>query len=212
MPRRTTDYRGLTEPNRVRLLGAVQEHPDRSLKELAEAVGLHVNTVRDHLGVLIAEGLVSSRPRPCGTRGRPPTVYRAVDDAQMNPAARKRIDEARRLGPVLRRIGMSCRPQRVRDLGEDAGDQFETLFEHLDDSGLEPVADETELRVSLAACPHLQLDGDERTMACAVHARLLRDILAQVPGPLTIDEVEPFLTPDSCELRLLAARSSAQTA
>ncbi|MBE8146616.1 winged helix-turn-helix transcriptional regulator [Brevibacterium casei] len=72
MPRRTTDYRGLTEPNRVRLLGAVQEHPDRSLKELAEAVGLHVNTVRDHLGVLIAEGLVSSRPRPCGTRGRPP--------------------------------------------------------------------------------------------------------------------------------------------
>lgn len=212
MPRRTTDYRGLTELNRVRLLGAVQEHPDLSLKELAEAVGLHINTVRDHLGVLSAEGLVSARPRPCGTRGRPPTVFRAVDDAEMNPAAQKRIDQARTLGPVLRRIGMTCQPERVRELGEDAGEQFETLVEHLDDSGLEPVADETDLRVSLAACPHLQLDGDKRTMACAVHARLLRDILAQVPGPLTIDEVEPFLTPNSCELRLLAARPAAQPA
>ncbi|MBE8146615.1 hypothetical protein IOD13_11215 [Brevibacterium casei] len=130
----------------------------------------------------------------------------------MNPAARKRIDEARRLGPVLRRIGMSCRPQRVRDLGEDAGDQFETLLEHLDDCGLEPVADETE-RASRS--PRARTSSSTVTSGPWRVPSMrgpLRDILAQVPGPLTIDEVEPFLTPDSCELRLLAARTSAQTA
>lgn len=209
MPRRTTDYRGLTEINRVRILGVIQDHPDLTLKALAEAVGLHVNTTRDHLGVLIDEGFVSSRPRPCGSRGRPPIVYRAVDDAGMNAAARRRIDHVREVGPVLRRIGMACQPARVRELGDDAGEQFDTLVEHLDDSGLEPVADDTDLRVSLAACPHLQLDGAERTMACTVHARLLRDILAQVPGPLEIDGVEPFRTQNTCELRLLAEESHA---
>ncbi|MFC9443025.1 MULTISPECIES: winged helix-turn-helix transcriptional regulator [Brevibacterium] len=212
MPRRTTDYRGLTELSRVRLLGAVQQGPDRTLKDLAEAVGLHINTVRDHLGVLIDEGLVSARPRPSGTRGRPPTVYRAVDDAEMNPAAKSRIERAKALGPVLARVGYSCVPESVRRLGDGAGEQFDALVDHLDDSGLEPVADDTGLGIALAACPHLELVGDERTMACAVHARLLHDVLAQVPGPLRVAEVKPFLTATTCELRLQATGHQAQPA
>lgn len=204
MPRRTTDYRGLAELNRVRLLGAVQQKPGRTLKALAEALGLATSTARDHLGVLAAEGLVSVESRPTGTRGRPPTIYCPVDDPEMNPAAKSRIDRARALGPVLDRVGYSCVPGPVRDLGVEAGEQYGVLVDHLDDSGLEPVADETGLCVSLSACPHLDLVGDERAMACAVHARLLRDVLAQVAGPLRVDEVEPFVTSNTCRLRLLA--------
>ena len=103
VPRRVSDFRGLAESSRVRLLGAVQTRPDSTLKELADQVGLHVNTVRDHLRALEHEGFVFSRRLATGTRGRPPLVYAPVADASTNPAAQERVDGATERGDELRR-------------------------------------------------------------------------------------------------------------
>jgi predicted ArsR family transcriptional regulator len=46
--------------------------------QLAEAVGLHVSTVRFHLGVLGRAGLVTGHPQRRGTEGRPRSVYGAT--------------------------------------------------------------------------------------------------------------------------------------
>ena len=87
MPRRVNDYRGRAEVSRVLLLGAVQNHPGSRLKELANEVGLHINTARDHLRVLIDEGFIFLQPESTGARGRPPMVYHPVDDPEANAAA-----------------------------------------------------------------------------------------------------------------------------
>lgn len=46
--------------------------------DLAAAVGLHPNTAREHLDVLVAEGLVERLPGPRTGRGRPRALYVAV--------------------------------------------------------------------------------------------------------------------------------------
>lgn len=207
MPRRVNDFRGLAEVSRVKLLGAVQKRPGSRLKELADEVGLHVNTARDHLRILIEEGFVCLEPAATGTRGRPPMVYRPVDDPESNGAARDRIDRAREHRRLLGRLANvdAGQPAALEELGEDAGAQFDVLYEHLDDSGMEPVADEEEMRISLAPCPHYRMVGDEREIACAIHANLVRSLLGQVPGPLELDRLLPFTSADTCQIMLRGA-------
>src|SRR5690625_5511697 len=90
MPRRTTDYRGLTEQSRVRLLHAVQRAPARCLKDLAAEADVHINTARDHLRILESEGFVFSAPVDTGKRGRPPMGYWPVQRSEHSPAAQDR--------------------------------------------------------------------------------------------------------------------------
>ena len=44
--------------SRLLILGEVQRAPGRDIEAIASAVGLHVNTARDHLATLEDEGLI----------------------------------------------------------------------------------------------------------------------------------------------------------
>ena len=208
MPRRVNDLRGLAEVSRVLLLGAVQKHPGSRLKDLAAEVGLHINTARDHLHVLVDEGFICQRAESSGTRGRPPMVYLPVDDPDTNAAAAERIARAREHHETLRRIvaDEDLRPAALDGLGDVAGAQFDVLYEHLDDSGMEPEPDDEELRISLAPCPHYRMVGEDRAIACGVHANLVRDLLKQVPGPLELDRLHPYVSADRCQILLRQRR------
>ncbi|WP_455132628.1 winged helix-turn-helix domain-containing protein [Microbacterium aurum] len=74
------------------------ERPGISLAELSEETGLHANTLRDHVRVLIAEGIIRSETeRPAHPRtpaGR--VLPRARDDRQRDGAAPRRPSEAPR--------------------------------------------------------------------------------------------------------------------
>lgn len=48
---------------------------------LADEVGLHVNTAREHLDQLVASGFVAREPEQRRTRGRPRLLYRALERA-----------------------------------------------------------------------------------------------------------------------------------
>lgn len=204
MPRRVNDFRGLAEVSRVLLLGAVQNRPGSRLKELAEEAGLHINTARDHLRVLIDEGFVYLQSESTGERGRPPIVYHPVDDPESNAAAAERIDRAREHHEVLCRLapGAELRPAELDELGDEAGAQFDLLYEHLDDSGMEPEPDAEDLRISLAPCPHYRMVGEERAIACGIHAKIVRDLLSQVPGPLELDRLQPYVEETRCQILL----------
>lgn len=201
MPRRRTDFRGLAESSRVRLLRQVQASPGSTVQLLAERTGLHVNTVRDHLRALEAEGLVAAEACPTGGRGRPPITYRAVVDPDANPVARRRIARATEHGDALRRIASPSDPDEGlgdQGLSDDALHQLDTLYTHLDDAGLEPELDDRRLEVGLVPCPYFRIVHEDRDLACAVHAQIIRDTLAQVPGPLRLRELRPFVGPAAC--------------
>lgn len=200
MPRRVTDFRGLAETSRVRLLGAVQDAPGSTLKELVDRTGLHLNTARDHLGRLADEGLVAVGTRPPTGRGRPAAVYSPVVDPASNPAAEQRVIRSRKTITRLR----ATIPAADEDatLGRQAAQQLDVLYEHLSDTGLEPEPAEDPLQVKLVPCPFFRIVSEDQEFACEVHRQLLRDTLAQVPGPLALDELEPFTEPRQCLVRL----------
>jgi predicted ArsR family transcriptional regulator len=153
------------------------------LRELAERTGLHENTVRDHLVVLEAEGLVTRQTVRSGTRGRPPETYHPVRDTPRNPEAARRVDRAAQHGDLLRRIHADT-PRGGLDV--DALHQIDTLYEHLDDSGFQPELDDTALGIDLVPCPFNTLVGSEQELVCRVHSQLIRDTLSQVPGPVRL--------------------------
>lgn len=200
MPRRVEDYRGLTHLSRLRLLHAVQLAPGSRLAELADRTGLHQNTAREHLAVLEREGLVTRRTEAVGGRGRPPAIYEPVDDVEHSPAAGRRAAEAGERGDRLRRISPALDHGDTR--GEEAEHQLDTLYEHLDDAGFEPSLDEESLTLDVSPCRYLTaMDEDCRTV-CSVHVRLIDQHLRQVPGPVELREVTPFVTDTRCTISL----------
>lgn len=206
MPRRIGDFRGLTQPSRLRLLREVHAQPGATLQELADATDLHVNTAREHLQVLEDEGFVVSARDRRGDRGRPPAVYRPVRSRGDSPAAARRIDESVVRGELLRRIAPEL--DVAGDFDADAIRQLDVLIDHLDDAGLSPDLDAEQLRVDLSPCASYPLDPTHRTLVCDVHAELARDILEQVQGPIEMDRLDPFTAPSRCELHLRRAEAS----
>lgn len=198
MARRTEDFRGLTQPSRLRLMAEIQAKPGLLLRELAERTGLHENTVRDHLVVLEAEGLLTRQTRHAGTRGRPPESYHPVDRAESNVEAVRRVQQAAQHGDLLRRMNVDTATPRLDD---DALHQIDALYEHLDDSGFQPQLDD-ELRIDLIPCPYSTLVDSDQELVCRVHARLISDTLSQVPGPVELTLLEPRLTHELCRVHL----------
>ncbi|MBX3195861.1 MAG: helix-turn-helix domain-containing protein [Microbacteriaceae bacterium] len=204
MARRTDDFRGLTQPSRMRLLAEVQAEPGLLLRELAIRTGLHENTVRDHLLVLEAEGLITRQTVRAGRRGRPPETYHPVRDAHLNPEAARRVDQAVQHGDLLRRMRADT---TGANLGRDAQHQIDALYEHLDDSGFEPELAESALEIDLVPCPYNTMVEGDPDLVCRVHSQLISDTLNQVPGPVRLELLQPHLEHDLCRVHLTLAAS-----
>src|SRR4051794_37667071 len=74
------DSRGALEaighPVRLRVLEHLRDSETASVSELADAAGVHENTVRAHVAVLEDAGLIAGEPRPMAGPGRPGMQYR----------------------------------------------------------------------------------------------------------------------------------------
>ncbi len=205
MARRTEDFRGLTQPSRLRLLAEIQAEPGLLLRELAERTGLHENTVRDHLVVLESEGLIMRQTLHSGRRGRPPESYHPVRSTDGNTEAARRVEQATRHGDLLRRMNADTAGPGLDD---DALHQLDTLYEHLDDSGFEPELDDAGLEIDLVPCPFSTLVDSEQELVCRVHAQLISDTLSLVPGPVRLSLLEPRLTHELCRVHLGLAHNA----
>lgn len=199
MPRRTHDFRGLTQPRRLRLLRAIQQSPGRRIGALADECGIPLNTTRDHLRVLEDEGLVRSETHQVGGRGRPPAVFYPVRDTALSAVAQARVEGAIARGRMLRAVVKDAVP-----IEDDAARQLDVLYEHLDDVGLSPVVEEGSLTFELAPCRYHPQLQENQALVCALHAQLVSDVLAHSPGPLEVRHLEPFVTEHRCRLLLTA--------
>lgn len=204
MPRHTHAYRSLTQPARLHLLREIQRRPGVLAEDLADRLGSPLNTVRDHLKVLLDEGLIVGDPQRRASRGRPAIAYRPVTDPAESETAAKRATDAARRGALLRSTIGEPAPG---GLDEQAVRQLDVVYEHLEDVGLQPRVDDRPgadagaLAIELTPCA-LYAGGDEYETACEVHAALVRDLLRQSSGPLSLSGVEPFSTPTRCHLTL----------
>lgn len=218
---RTRAYQALGSERRVEILRALERAADGlGVDAIAQQVGLHVNTVREHLDRLVACGFVTRAPEQRTTRGRPRIVFRAADD----------LDEALSTSPArdhLVRIlvqGYGQPMSVATDAAEEAGrvwararaaeddvdgsdeaalaHQIAVLHEHLAELGFEPATTEDGLGVRVQRCPLQDLARDQPEVVCGIHHGVVRGILDGHPGPAVAGTFVPGGPDQVCTLRL----------
>jgi predicted ArsR family transcriptional regulator len=174
------------------------------VEDVAEAVGLHANTVRGHLDALLASGRVSRSTDQRSTRGRPHWLYSAAASATIRDLARAldaELDSAR--APDMARLaaatwaeaGPDVVPASTLDEAVDAATSALTDFGF--DAVRNPVGDE----ITLRSCPYAAM-VDEHPVICDIHAALLGEVLARTGQPVVVEQLDVFPRPGLCVAHL----------
>lgn len=225
-----TRHRALSSPSRTAILAVLRaEGAGLAVERVAERVGLHVNTTREHLEVLVAAGLASRAAEPRATRGRPRTLYAARGPAEPDgePWLRDQLSrvllagygrpiaepgaEAERAAAGLAAelaagergggaAGDATAPAEAPDPAGAGDRQVAALREHFARLGFDPEVRGAEVR--LRRCPVLDLAHERTEVVCGVHLGLARGVLARAGGPVRAAGIVPFAGPGYCVLRL----------
>jgi predicted ArsR family transcriptional regulator len=211
-------HRALADPSRARILVELTERGPLDARELAEHVGLHVNTVRVHLNALAEAGLVSSETRPPQGRGRPRVAYRATAAGDEEAGRRYRL-LAEILTALVARLGPDAAEQ-LEEIGEAWGrylvdtpppfaglsdeEVVRRLISLLDEIGFHPRLEQGAhgRRILMRPCPFLELARAHQDVICPIHLGLIRGALAELGARTRATELEPFAQPDLCVVRL----------
>jgi predicted ArsR family transcriptional regulator len=202
-------YGALAVPSRRRLLEALQaaDHP-LDLAALAAASGLHPNTIRFHLDVLVRAGLVQEHRQRRASRGRPRMVYTAVTPTRADENREvlagilvNHLDESGQHS-VAEHAGRAWARRIVPGPPPHAGDavgataSVATLFREM---GFDPAtAQGQDNRLDLRSCPFRALAQQHPGVVCGLHRGLLREFVAQVSAGTVDAELVPFVQPHLC--------------
>ena len=167
------------------------------VEDIAEHVGLHPNTVRSHLDLLLAAGHVSRIPDRRTTRGRPRNLYSAETANTVDELARALEEElelasasevARRAAAAWASAGPDV-PQvaSIDEAVDFATDAMRTL-------GFDAVRNPVGDQITLRTCPYIDLVR-EHPVICTIHAELLSEILARTGQPVSMEALDVFPRP-----------------
>lgn len=222
---RSSTHRILAADGRAHVLQVVREsdHPV-GVADVADAVGLHVNTVRGHLELLADTGFVTRQTERRTTPGRPRVLYTATgrpvpDDTTARNAANYRIlarvlveqikshaRDGRDAREIARRAGetwAAASPDLVpRDRVTDVDDAYRVLVDMLEELGFEPKAEPAHDRVVLHACPYLDGPRADLPVVCGVHQGLIQGTLERLSAPLAAAGLDVRPSPTRCVVRL----------
>ncbi len=187
------------------VLGALRAAGGSStVAELAQSLGAHRNTVREHLSALAARGAVERQVVPGGARGRPAHRYvlapapaeaavAALLGVLATTVAQSAPDptgEAVRLGRIWaeRLPGAGGRPD-LADPAEPSRDidRRRRLVDILARLGFDPDADDRVRRLRLTRCPFVTVARDQPQVVCGVHLGLMEGVLAGPDGEVRLD-------------------------
>jgi predicted ArsR family transcriptional regulator len=210
-------FGALAVPSRRRLLLALRSAAaPMDAAALAAATGLHPNTVRFHLDVLIRTGFVRESTARHGQRGRPRIVYEpttaGAHDTGYALLATVLVDhlDSTGAGEAARNAGRAwaqrLRPnlaERPDDIQDTAG-SVAALFTEL---GFEPTVatNGADRQITLHACPFWSLAEDHPGIVCAVHLGLLQGLVEQGGHAAIEARLTPFVRPRQCQADLVAA-------
>jgi predicted ArsR family transcriptional regulator len=182
--------------------------------EIAERLGVHVNTVRFHLEALVADGRVERLTSAPVGPGRPALTFRAHPG--MDPAGPRNYrllagiladslatepDPAARAVEIGRAWG-----SREGDAGstEVLSDQATVarLVAVMDGLGFAPQVRPEPGPIGLRHCPFLDLVDTRAAVICPLHLGLLQGMVSRWPTSVTVEALEPFAEPDLCLVHL----------
>ncbi|SNU02544.1 Predicted transcriptional regulator, ArsR family [Ruaniaceae bacterium KH17] len=192
---------------RHRVLDAVASGA-QTTAEIVTATGLHENTVRGHLGTLLADGrLARSRENPSG-RGRP--AWRWIAVGLSDPYVELSLALIDAMSPpdddpvaAARAAGLRWGERLVAD--DENADAWEHVLTVMTTQGFAPevVAHEPERTALLWRCPLLAAARGNESVVCTIHEGMVEGV-AQQWEPGARAELEPFSQPHACTVRVRA--------
>jgi predicted ArsR family transcriptional regulator len=212
----TARHRALADPSRLAILRFL-EAADAPLgvEALADQVGLHANTVRWHLGILVDAGLVTEASVSSGERGRPRFGYRIVPGAlDQHPGGFRLLAEL--LAEVVARGGGAATIEAVsrergaalieqaHDDGRSDPSAVRAVMGLLEQFGFQPRLRRTRAgqRIDMRPCPFGDTARTYRDIVCPLHLGLIRGAFASLESATDASSLEPFVKPDLCVAHL----------
>ena len=185
-----------------------------SAQDLAEALGIHVNTVRLHLDRLREAGLVDVEAVHRGTVGRPQHLYFLAAGAPslgFDPPAHALL--AGLLAAMAERIGADAldATETGRGWGADAGRRtrsrscLRALEGELHRLGFEPASEaadgahEGSTRIEFLHCPFRELAEAYPELVCNLHRGLCEGVVDAVGGG-SIEAFSTLYDPEPCHV------------
>lgn len=195
------------------------------VQELADRMGLHPNTIRAHLELLVEYGHVIEVPDEERRPGRPRRLYLAAPTPESPAAAESPQRNFRLLADILARYlqaaddprGAAIEAGRLfgaqlvepgpPDDSEDSENgrerpTVERVLELLDDIGFQPELADNGSAILLRNCPFHEMARDQPDIVCNIHLGLLRGALEQLGAPAAATRLVPFVTPALCVIEL----------
>lgn len=181
-----------------------------SIDEIGTATGLHPNTIRGHLEVLGAAGIVTRVQGSKLGRGRPPWLYQVVETPLMTERRNLAAELTRELkeaqSPELAEIAAEKWADQVNNsyttITSETPDQVvieagRSLTELGFEVTINPVGD----RIDLAKCPYADL-VEEHPIICDIHAAFLDQLFANGHQDVSMHQLEVWSREGVCSVLL----------
>ena len=188
---------------------------------LAEALGQHPNTVREHLDALVEAGLAERTRAASAGRGRPAWLYAALP--AVAAGSREYAGLATALALQLARTSAHPGDEAATagrawgaSLATASGRQPRTrpgvergVMGILDELGFEPESRGRSTTVRLRRCPLLEAAREEPEVVCSVHLGIVRGAMDTWGADTEGVGLVPFAEPGACLLHLATPKGTA---
>jgi predicted ArsR family transcriptional regulator len=196
------------------------------VEEVAQQVGLHQNTVRSHLDLLVKSGYAIRRSEAPRRPGRPRVVYEATaaPEGEHNyrllaeVLAQHLLTTSERPGEAAVNAGRSwagltgrrqhgddgAEPAAAPPISEEAA--VAAVVRMLGDIGFAPELSADGTAINLHRCPFRELAESHPDVVCGAHMGMIQGALAELGAPVSATRLLPFVQPQLCIVTL--ARSA----
>jgi predicted ArsR family transcriptional regulator len=194
-----------------------------SIASIAEQLGVHPNTVRFHLDVLIDAGRVERLLGDASGPGRPPVLYRVSRSMDRSGPTNYRLlaailtthltaSSTDPTGEAIK-LGRAWAPSLIdtsrRRGAETRAGALSRLVGVLAELGFQPesIQEPRATQVRIRHCPFLDLVEDHADVICPLHLGLMQGATAAMKTSITVDRLDPFVEPDLCIAHVTKVRS-----
>jgi DNA-binding transcriptional ArsR family regulator len=189
----------LSNPTKLRLVRHLEEAGDASLHELADAAGVHLNTVRQHVAELERAGAVVRVVGTPAGRGRPALRYQVAPG--WTPPTHDFRGLAQVLASTLAHDGAT--KDELRAAGVEWGKHFEgELPVALEQLGFEACVHGNTVELTDCPCPCMLSDHPE--LICELAVAVTDGVLAGSGSPLRVSKREHDPVRRTCTAELSA--------
>ncbi|MEP7036474.1 MAG: helix-turn-helix domain-containing protein [Actinomycetota bacterium] len=212
-----SDHQVLASTSRMAVLELLRSRVQpMGVGEVARRIGLHQNTVRSHLDLLVDAGYALRRTEPLRGPGRPRIVYEATPSPEggrnyqllAEILAQHLLATSEHPGQEAaeggrRWAGLPDQHQRGSQ-GEATSSSVSeelaigTVVRMLGDIGFEPELSADSTFIKLHRCPFRELAETNPEVVCGAHLGLIQGALAVLGSPVIATRLLAFVQPELC--------------